>query len=582
MHYIYTWHKTCYLLNAQLETVNSATLTDEDFNALSSFMLTAVEKKFAQECSAVHFCNYKTQLPPNGTLETDTALLYKIVLKFAKQPSLSLATSRIALQMRAAVTWDTLLVQAIRSIDEIDKSINLVSKRLREWFEWQNPQLSRSIQSHERLATLILQKNQQALLDESNGQKQTPLASLAVAFESQDHEAVKDLASQIVALYQLRARTEKYCQEKMQTHLPNFTQIAGSQIGAKILSLAGNVKNLMMMTSSTIQVLGAEKALFRHLKTGANPPKYGVLFQHALVLQSKNKGKMARSIANTLSLCVKTDYFSPTTRIADAYEKKLQAVALEEVGPKHIPHKVSTQTSKVFAQKTPSGEELDTKFEPVKSETRGDVHTSTESSRGYVAREKTQDHSIRTRNFERKSDKPAFRTARTFEKEAEGQMGSWNPKKNFNQKPRPFTRDKFPRSDSPRDNFSKGEFGRDKYSRAGSRDGFARDGVSKDFASRGDSSRPHFARNSYSRDSSASNSFSEHKRSFSRNDDRGRFSKPRDEGSRPFGNSRFDRKPGAGPKRSFGSRSSGGSDSGRANFAQFSQNRKSTKRFSRR
>ncbi len=115
----------------------------------------------------------------------------------------------------------------------------------------------------------------------------------------------------------------------MLEHAPYFTEIAGSQIGGKLLAMAGSFSRLTKMTSSTIQVLGAEKALFRHLKTGAKPPKYGILFQHKFVSNAKpsNRGRVARMFANTLSLAIKSDYFKSTDFDSTKFIQKIEGVS---------------------------------------------------------------------------------------------------------------------------------------------------------------------------------------------------------------------------------------------------------------
>ena len=205
------------------------------------------------------------------------------------------------------------MCQAIRSIDEIDKSINLLSKRLREWYEWHNPEFSRSIETHEKFAELILTGDRDQLLAQIGILVED---SMGAQISQKDLDPILALATQIISLAALRESTTQYIHEQMKIHLPNFTAIAGAQVGAKLLGTVGNVMRLVKMTSSTIQVLGAEKALFRHLKTGARPPKHGLLFQHPLVSKAKmgDRGKIARTIANALSLAVRTDYFSPDNR----------------------------------------------------------------------------------------------------------------------------------------------------------------------------------------------------------------------------------------------------------------------------
>jgi nucleolar protein 56 len=93
---------------------------------------------------------------------------------------------------------------------------------------------------------------------------------------------------------------------------PNTRTLVGSLLGARLIAIAGGLNNLAKMPASTVQVLGAEKALFRTLKTGARPPKHGLLFQHTLVHDANpwQRGKIARALAGKLAIAARTDAFS--------------------------------------------------------------------------------------------------------------------------------------------------------------------------------------------------------------------------------------------------------------------------------
>jgi nucleolar protein 56 len=129
--------------------------------------------------------------------------------------------------------------------------------------------------------------------------------------EKKDLEPILSLASIISDLSREAELLEDYLEKTMRAYCPNLTTLAGSLIGAKLLSEAGSLKRLAMMRSSTIQLLGAEKALFRHIRTGAKPPKYGYLLQHQLVQKAKrqDRGKAARALADKIFIAVRMDYF---------------------------------------------------------------------------------------------------------------------------------------------------------------------------------------------------------------------------------------------------------------------------------
>ena len=111
----------------------------------------------------------------------------------------------------------------------------------------------------------------------------------------------------------------------MEEMAPNIRAVAGALLGARMISLAGGLQNLAMRPASTIQVLGAEKALFRSLKTGARPPKHGLIFQHTLLHDAKRwqRGKIARVIAGKLAIAARADAFGEGHYIGDRLKETL-------------------------------------------------------------------------------------------------------------------------------------------------------------------------------------------------------------------------------------------------------------------
>jgi nucleolar protein 56 len=115
----------------------------------------------------------------------------------------------------------------------------------------------------------------------------------------------------VLEMYELRKNMESYVDQAMKGVAPNTRAVAGALLGARLIAIAGSLQNLAMRPASTIQVLGAEKALFRSLKTGARPPKHGLIFQHALLHDAKRwqRGKIARVLAGKLAIAARTDAF---------------------------------------------------------------------------------------------------------------------------------------------------------------------------------------------------------------------------------------------------------------------------------
>jgi len=222
--------------------------------------------------------------------------------------------------VKDSVKDDSLIIQAINNIDDIDKSINILVKRLREWYELYNPEFSNSIQNHEKFVELVLKKDKKELLKELKVNE-----SMGADLKKDDLAPILNLAKKIEELSRLRKEQEAYLERLMNKLCPNVTALAGATIGAKLIGKAGSLKKLVLFPASTIQLLGAEKALFRHLKTGARPPKYGIVHEHSLVSQAKRseQGKAARMLADKISIAVKVDYFKGEP-IGDRLKKELE------------------------------------------------------------------------------------------------------------------------------------------------------------------------------------------------------------------------------------------------------------------
>jgi len=201
-------------------------------------------------------------------------------------------------KIKAAVSDDQYISQSINAIMETDKVMNLLTKRLREWYGLHNPEFD--IQDHEKYAEFI-----------AKGKTKKTKDSMGADLKKEDLKAIERLAEEIHSLVTFRDQSKEYLTKIMQRYCPNILELAGPTIGAKLLEHTGSLKKMVMMPASTIQILGAEKALFRHLKTGARPPKFGLIHDHPFIQKAKRteQGKRARALADKLSLAAKLDYF---------------------------------------------------------------------------------------------------------------------------------------------------------------------------------------------------------------------------------------------------------------------------------
>jgi nucleolar protein 56 len=226
--------------------------------------------------------------------------------------------------IKQSVSEDSLIVQTIANINELDRTANTLIKRLREWYALYFPEFEHKFTHQEKFVSLILEKNREELMKAMNITK-----TMGANLEEVHVEEMKLLAKRIQSLQLLRKEHEEYLEKVMRKYCPNLLELAGVTIGAKLLELGKSLKRLALLPASTVQLLGAEKALFRHIKTGARSPKYGVIFQHQIIQNAKRqqRGKAARILADKLSLCCRLDYFKGELKAPEyraEIERKLQ------------------------------------------------------------------------------------------------------------------------------------------------------------------------------------------------------------------------------------------------------------------
>lgn len=221
-----------------------------------------------------------------------------------------------------SVGKDTLIIQTATIIEELDRTLNGLSKRLRDWYSLHNPEVPNRIRDHQKFASAIAKSTKRQLLKELDINEKD---SMGAEFNEKDLSPILMLASQINSLYGLRERYELYLRELEKEVCPNIAAILGATITAKLLEHTGSLKRLAEMPASTLQILGAEKALFRHLRNSRNrPPKYGILHEHPMIQKSKRQmhGKVARALADKASIAARVDYFKGKP-IGDKLKKEL-------------------------------------------------------------------------------------------------------------------------------------------------------------------------------------------------------------------------------------------------------------------
>ena len=195
-----------------------------------------------------------------------------------------------------------------------------MSSRLREWYGLHFPELDNIIDSINGYAQIVVAGKRENITDDvfvNAGFPDSKVQMLSLVKEKsrggditeKNLQIVQNLAKNILELFDLRNELEKQVDEQISDIAPNLSAVLGTTVGARILAKAGSLQKMATMPASTIQVLGAEKALFRALKTGSNPPKHGLLFQHAVVHAAPRwqRGKIARAIAAKAAIASRVD-----------------------------------------------------------------------------------------------------------------------------------------------------------------------------------------------------------------------------------------------------------------------------------
>ncbi|MCL1970928.1 MAG: C/D box methylation guide ribonucleoprotein complex aNOP56 subunit [Candidatus Bathyarchaeota archaeon] len=285
-----------------------------------------------------------------GFVEDEQSLAF-----WNRNVSMELAKMRIK---GASEKRDLIVAQAIQTLDDLDRTVNLFMSRLREWYGIYFPELDRLIEKHETYSRLVLNLGCRAnytfdtVVAEGLPKERSELvakmaqSSMGADISDVDLQQIQSLSRDVLNLYELRKSMENYVDRTMEELAPNVRAVAGELLGARLIAMAGGLQNLAMRPASTLQVLGAEKALFRSLKTGARPPKHGLIFQHAILHDAKRwqRGKIARVIAGKLSIAARADAFGGdfigdrlkaevNKRVKEIYEKYKDAPPPKEPKP---------------------------------------------------------------------------------------------------------------------------------------------------------------------------------------------------------------------------------------------------------
>jgi len=287
---------------------------------------------------------------------------------------------------------DTMIIQAVGLLDDLDKELNNFAMRLREWYGWHFPEMGKIVTENLAYAKVV------KIMGLKTKAKDTDLSKVGVPEEIQEEVRaaaetsmgteitdedlvnINTLAERVIELTEYRASLAEYLKLRMSAIAPNLTYMVGELVGARLISQAGSLMSLAKHPSSTVQILGAEKALFRALKTKKQTPKYGLIYHASLVGQSAPnlKGKISRVLAAKLSLCCRVDALGDQVEPSlgkeykEYVEKRL--ATLEESGMRSLTKGISKPGQAKFEKKaapTKSGtaqynKDADAVEEPVK------------------------------------------------------------------------------------------------------------------------------------------------------------------------------------------------------------------------
>ncbi|WP_414470227.1 NOP5/NOP56 family protein [Methanobacterium sp. ACI-7] len=213
----------------------------------------------------------------------------------------------------ASKAEDMYLIQAVNSIDEIDESIGKLIERLREWYMIHFPELNK-LKSNDKYVSLIAEYGDMETITQNESIEELGIENKNMGAEigETDLQVVQEFAKSIKVLQDTKKSINNYIEEKMSKIAPNLSNLIGATLGAKLIAHIGSIEKLALLPSSTVQIMGAEKALFRHLKTGERPPKHGLIYQYPEIRSAKwwLKGKFARALAAKISLAVRKDVYS--------------------------------------------------------------------------------------------------------------------------------------------------------------------------------------------------------------------------------------------------------------------------------
>jgi len=284
---------------------------------------------------------------------------------------------------------DKSIIQAIALVDQLDKNINTFCMRLKEWFSWHFPELARiasdnhtyvrlvnAIKSRDLLDESLLEKLEEITLDAEKAQQilDASNASMGQELTEIDQTNILSFTERVLRQIEYRESLGQYLATRMHAVAPNLSAIIGEIVGARLIAHAGSLINLSKYPASTIQILGAEKALFRALKEGGNTPKYGIIFHSSFIGRAgtKNKGRISRFLANKCAIASRIDQFSiqPNDKFGLAMKEQVEE-RLKFLSTGEKPRKNKDVMKEILDELKDEGLYFEAKEEPEDTEEKG-------------------------------------------------------------------------------------------------------------------------------------------------------------------------------------------------------------------
>ena len=331
------------ILDEEIELINGIKL-----DSIDDKIIIETTKRKSQYKELENYGNIEVKTPNKGGehLRSNIEDVFEEIGLSKSQDEIIQTYEKLAIYKikKSSQEEDKLLIQAINSVDDIDESISKLVERIRDWYTIYFPEMD-TISNNETYIKLIAEsENREDILENFNEHFTEEIEeSTGADIEEDDLLMLKSFAESIYSLQKSRKELETYIDSKMEAIAPNLRDLLGSTLGAKLIAHIGSIKRLATYPASVIQIMGAEKAIFRHLKTGERPPKHGLIFQHPSVRGAKwwNRGKIARNLALKITLAVRKDVFSGeyNPSIAEDYLKKVEQIEKENPFPKKTSQK---------------------------------------------------------------------------------------------------------------------------------------------------------------------------------------------------------------------------------------------------